>query len=67
MAFRAHDESVNSRNHENFLELIEFAAFYNDEVKSVILENALLHAKYISPMIEKDILHILANNVRKKI
>ena len=67
MAFRGHDESINSKNHENFFELIKFTVFYNDEVKSIVLENVLLYAKYTSPMIQEEILHVLANNVRKKI
>ena len=67
MVFGAHDKFVNSKNHRNFLELIEFTVFYNDEVKSIVLENAPSHIKYTSPMIQKEILHILANNVRKKI
>ena len=39
-AFRGHDESINSRNRGNFLELIKYASLYNDEVKKVVLENA---------------------------
>ena len=53
MAFRAHDESDNSKNHENFFELIEFTAFYNDEVKSVVLENAPLNMQSTHPLLFK--------------
>ncbi|TYI73823.1 hypothetical protein E1A91_D07G156900v1, partial [Gossypium mustelinum] len=51
----------------NFLELITFLASYNDKVSKVVLDNAPRNAKYISHMIQKEILHILANKVRHKI
>ena len=38
--FRGDDESISSRNRGNFLELIKYAALYNDEVKKVVWENA---------------------------
>jgi len=38
-AFRGHDETTESRNQGNFLE-IKLIASYNDEVAKVVLENA---------------------------
>ena len=40
---------------------------FNDKVASIVLENALGNAKYTSPTIQKEILHILVSNVQKAI
>ena len=37
--FRGHDESVNSLNRGNFIELIKFLATVNEEINKVVLEN----------------------------
>jgi Domain of unknown function (DUF4371) len=37
LAFRAHDESKDSKNQGNFLELMKFLADHNPNVKSVVL------------------------------
>ncbi|KAA3469632.1 General transcription factor 2-related zinc finger protein [Gossypium australe] len=66
-AFRGHDETSNSRNRGYFLELITLLASYNDKVSKVILDNAPRNAKYTYHMIQKEILHILANKVCHKI
>jgi hypothetical protein len=47
--------------------LIRFLATYNDKVAEVVLKNAPQNAKYISPKIQKEILHILAIKVRDAI
>nr|XP_023870530.1 E3 SUMO-protein ligase KIAA1586-like [Quercus suber] len=66
-AFRGHDESLDSKNRGNFIELVKFTSTFNDKVASVVLENAPGNAKYTSPTIQKEILHILASNVRNAI
>nr|XP_023922961.1 zinc finger MYM-type protein 1-like [Quercus suber] len=66
-AFRGHDESLDSKNKGNFIELIKFTSTFNDKVANVVLENAPRNAKYTSPTIQKEILHILADNVRNAI
>jgi hypothetical protein len=66
-AFRGHDESVHSRNRGNFIELIKHSAQLNEKVAEVVLENAPGNAKYTSPMIQKEVLHILGDVVRRKI
>ncbi|BFG42427.1 hypothetical protein CerSpe_287010 [Prunus speciosa] len=66
-AFRGHDESLDSKNRGNFIEMVKHTAKFNDEVAGVVLENAPGNAKYTSPKIQKEILNILANKVRKKI
>ncbi|XP_022030770.1 zinc finger MYM-type protein 1-like [Helianthus annuus] len=66
-ALRGHDESASSKNRGNFLELLTLLASYNDEVSKVILENAPYNAKYTSGDIQKEILSIIANKIRKHI
>ena len=63
-AFGGHDESFDSKNRGNFIELIKFTSTFYDKVASVVLENAPRNAKYTPPTIQKEILHILASNVR---
>jgi len=38
-AFRGHDESSDSKNQGNFIELIKLLATYNDDVSGLVLEN----------------------------
>nr|XP_023873541.1 zinc finger MYM-type protein 1-like [Quercus suber] len=66
-AFRGHYKSLDSKNRGNFIELIKFTSTFNDKVASVVSENAPRNAKYTSPTIQKEILHILASNVRNAI
>ena len=47
--------------------MIKFTSTFNDKVASVVLENAAGNAKYTSPTIQKENLHILASNVRNTI
>ncbi|XP_042753304.2 uncharacterized protein LOC111915266 [Lactuca sativa] len=66
-ALRGHDESPNSKNRGNFLQLLKLLASYNDEVANVILEKAPYNSKYTYGEIQKEILSIIANKVRKHI
>ncbi|XP_071687619.1 uncharacterized protein [Rutidosis leptorrhynchoides] len=66
-AFRGHDESTNSSNRGNFLELLTLLASYNDDVAKVVLENAPYNSKFTSGLIQKELLNIIANKVRKHI
>ncbi|KAD4981786.1 hypothetical protein E3N88_18457 [Mikania micrantha] len=63
-ALRGHDESTNSKNRGNFLEMLKILASYNNEVAKVVLENAPYNSKYTSSDIQKEILDIIANKVR---
>ena len=60
----SHDESGSSLNKGNFIEILKYKAEGNNELASVILDNAPQNAKYVAPTIQKEILHILANKVR---
>lgn len=66
-AFRGHDETNDSENCGNFLELLRFSAKLNDKIAAVILENAPGNAIYTSHDIQKQVLHLLAENVREQI
>ncbi|XP_075521536.1 uncharacterized protein LOC142554745 [Primulina tabacum] len=66
-AFRGNDESLSSSNRGNFLELVKAFAKMNIEIDEVVLENAPKNAQYISPQIQKEILHIMANRVRQMV
>ena len=65
--FRGHDESLDSLNRGNFLEMVKLLASYNTEVNEVVLENAPKNAKYTSPGVQKEILIILTRKVQKSI
>ena len=67
LAFRGHDESENSYNRGNFIELIRAFARCNMKIDNVVLDKAPGNATYTSLLIQKEILHIFANNVRNKI
>ncbi|KAL5852260.1 hypothetical protein ACOSQ3_007378 [Xanthoceras sorbifolium] len=47
--------------------MIKFAGRVNQEIAVIILENSPQNAKYTSPRIQKELLNILANEVRAKI
>ena len=66
-AFRGHDESINSTNNGNFIEMIKLQAKVNQEITGIVLENSPQNAKYTSPIIQKELLNILANRVRANI
>ncbi|XP_023752846.2 uncharacterized protein LOC111901193 [Lactuca sativa] len=66
-ALRGHDETLDSKNRGNFLQLLKLLASYNDEVANVILEKAPYNSKYTSADIQKEILSIIANKVQKHI
>ncbi|XP_062085743.1 uncharacterized protein LOC133791850 [Humulus lupulus] len=55
LAFRGQDESQESNNQGNFLELLTFLANHNEEVRLVALKNAPENLKLASSKIQKDI------------
>ncbi|KAI3465093.1 hypothetical protein Pfo_021756 [Paulownia fortunei] len=64
-AFRTHNECLDLHNHGNFLEIMKQTASYNDEVRSVVLENAPQSASYTSPQIQKEILSLYASRIQR--
>uniref|UniRef100_A0A2N9IKZ9 DUF4371 domain-containing protein n=1 Tax=Fagus sylvatica TaxID=28930 RepID=A0A2N9IKZ9_FAGSY len=66
LAFRGHDESEDSSNQGNFLELLRFIADHNEDIKAVTLRNAPENNMMISPAIQKDIMAVALRYVDKK-
>jgi hypothetical protein len=66
VAFRGRHESVGSKNRENFLEILDLAVSYNEQVAEVIAK-APKNASYTSPTIQKEILHIFLTKVKEVI
>ncbi|CAL8993049.1 unnamed protein product [Prunus brigantina] len=60
LAFRGHDESEDSSNQGNFLELLQFLVDHNEEVRAIALKNAPENLKVTSPKIQKDIVNAAA-------
>ncbi|XP_022008264.1 zinc finger MYM-type protein 1-like [Helianthus annuus] len=67
LAFRGHDESKDSLNKGNFLELLELMGEMNEELAKVILENAPANNQMTSPKIQADIKHCYVQEVIKQI
>ncbi|CAL8083170.1 unnamed protein product [Prunus armeniaca] len=67
LTFRDHDESVDSSNRGNFIEILKSFARMNIEVEKVVLDKTPHNAQYIAHDIQKQILHIFATKVKKKI
>ena len=65
--FRGNDESINSANRVNFIEMVKLQARVNKDIVEVVLHNAAQNAKYTSPKIQQELLKILADSVRDKI
>uniref|UniRef100_A0A0A9BZP8 DUF4371 domain-containing protein n=1 Tax=Arundo donax TaxID=35708 RepID=A0A0A9BZP8_ARUDO len=66
-ALRGNDETVESKNRGNFLEMVMLLAEFNPDIAEVVLGNAPYNSKYTSPDIQKEILGIFASKVRKQI
>ncbi|AEE77585.1 General transcription factor 2-related zinc finger protein [Arabidopsis thaliana] len=67
LPFRGHDESVDSANRENFLELVKYTAGQNEAVSKIVLENAPKNNQMACPKIQKDIVHCFAEEVIRSI
>ncbi|KAL6556405.1 hypothetical protein OROGR_005693 [Orobanche gracilis] len=66
VAFRGHNENPNSINKGNFLEMLEALGEFSTELKELFCR-APKYASYTSPMIQKEILNIISNKVRRMI
>ncbi|CAL2267578.1 unnamed protein product [Prunus armeniaca] len=60
LAFCGHNESDDSSNQGNFLELLQFLVDHNEEVRAVALKNAPENLIVTSPKIQKDIVNTAA-------
>ena len=66
-AFRDNDESINSVNRGNFIEMVMLQARVNKNIVEVVLHNAAQNVKYTSPKIQQELLKILVDSMRDKI
>ena len=66
-AFRGNNVSISSENCGNFIELLKFIGDLYNDIGLAIMKNAPGNATYTSPLIQKQALHLLANNVRNQI
>uniref|UniRef100_A0A0D3ECA3 TTF-type domain-containing protein n=1 Tax=Brassica oleracea var. oleracea TaxID=109376 RepID=A0A0D3ECA3_BRAOL len=67
LPFRGHTEKEEAVNKGNFLELVKYTGEQNDAISKVILNNAPGNNQMISPVIQKDIVHSFAEEVRQAI
>ena len=67
LAFRGHNESEDSSNRGNFIELLKFLAANSEEVNKYVLNNAPGNCLLTSPKIQKQLIQSCAIETRKKI
>ena len=67
LPFRGPDESSESANRGNFLELLKYTAVQNEDVRKVVLNNAPKNNQLTSPSIQKDIVNCFVEEVIKSI
>ncbi|XP_039142002.1 LOW QUALITY PROTEIN: zinc finger MYM-type protein 1-like [Dioscorea cayenensis subsp. rotundata] len=67
LPFRGHDESEESNNQGNFLELLHFLAKHNEAINSVVLKNAPSNLKLTAHDIQNDIISAAASETTKAI
>lgn len=60
LSFREYNESFNSPNQCNFLQFFKIISNNSNDIKSVVLNNALKNNKLTSPEIQKDIVRACA-------
>ena len=63
LAFRGHDESEDSKNRGNFLELIKFQSKFNHQINDISSKNI----NYFSPRIQNEIAAIISSELIKSI
>jgi hypothetical protein len=66
LTFCGHDESEDSRNKGNFLELLKWLASNNEEVDKYVLHNALGNCSLTCPNIQKEIIQCCAIETKKE-
>ncbi|CAN6331651.1 unnamed protein product, partial [Urochloa humidicola] len=67
LAFRGHDESEESSNRGNFIELLKFLAANSEEVDKYVLNNAPGNCSLTSSKIQTQVIQCCAIETRKKI
>lgn len=60
LPFRGNDESLDSSNKGNYLELLCFLADHSEKIEAVVLKNAPGNCKLVAPSIQKDLVNACA-------
>ncbi|KAL0556550.1 hypothetical protein IC582_005064 [Cucumis melo] len=60
LPFRRHDETEDSKNQGNFLELLQWLCNHNKDIEAISLKNAPENLKLTAPDIQKDIVNCIA-------
>ncbi|CAF3577936.1 unnamed protein product [Rotaria sp. Silwood1] len=66
LALHGHDESIDSHNHGNLMEILKWSAQTDPLAKAVLKESAG-NATYLSHQIQDELLHIMENQIRDSI
>ncbi|CAF4685019.1 unnamed protein product, partial [Rotaria magnacalcarata] len=66
ISLRGNDESDLSNNRGNFIEILKWSATTDPLVNTILLDNAN-NASYLSPSIQNELIHLMANQIRKQI
>ena len=66
LAFCGHDESDDSSNRGNFIEILKFLAANSEEVHKHVLNNALGNCTLTSPKIQKQIFSVVPWKLERK-
>jgi hypothetical protein len=65
LTFRGHDESEESSNRGNFIELLKFLAANSEEVGKYVLNNALGNCPLSSPKIQAHVINVVPQKLEK--
>ncbi|CAF4674204.1 unnamed protein product, partial [Rotaria sp. Silwood2] len=66
ISLRGNDESDLSNNRGNFIEILKWSSATDPLVNSILLDSAD-NASYLSPSIQNELIHLMANQIRKQI
>ncbi|CAF1415793.1 unnamed protein product [Adineta ricciae] len=66
IALRGHDENELSNNRGNFIEILKWSSTTDPLVKAILVDSAN-NASYLSPLIQNELINLMANQIRKKI
>jgi hypothetical protein len=66
LAFRGHDESEESSNRGNFIELLKFLAANSEEVDKYVQNNVPSNCSLTRPKIQAQVIQCCAIETRKK-
>ena len=67
LAFRGHCKSEESINKKNFIKLLQFLANHNEKISKVALKNASRNLQLTSPIIQYDIINVIATETTNAI